>query len=80
MSKKLFTNWRFRTTTPTFEPGQQLELYLTGFDAGCGEARVGDTLIEIEGTSAAQIDFLVKITVQSFDKSTHRGKARITAQ
>ena len=80
MSKGLFANWRFRTATPAFEPGQQLEVYLTGFDAGRGEARVGDTLIEVEGASAAQVDSLVEITIDSFDKAAHRGKARVSAQ
>lgn len=80
MSKGLFANWRFRTNHPSFDPGQQLEVYLTGFDAasGKGEARVGDTILQVEGASADQIDSLVDIRVEAFDKTTHRGSARVS--
>lgn len=77
MSKGLFANWRFRTSTPTFEPGEQLEVYLTNFDGGRGEARIGDTILEVEGASVGQVDQLVEISIESFDKSAHRGQARI---
>lgn len=77
MSKGLFANWRFRSNAPSFEPGDKLEVYLTGFDGLRGEARVGDTILEVEGASAGQLDQLVEITVESFDKSAHRGQARI---
>ena len=81
MSKGLFANWRFRTTHPSFEAGQQLEVYLTAFDpaSGKGQARIGDTVIEVEGARAEQIDTLVHLTVDSFDEQAHRGTARIRA-
>ncbi|NBB93923.1 MAG: hypothetical protein GVY32_12240 [Gammaproteobacteria bacterium] len=78
MSKGLFANWRFRTAYPSFEPGQELEVYLTGFDeaSGKGEARIGDTILEVEGVGGGQVDSLVVIRVESFDKPSHRGAAR----
>lgn len=78
MSKGLFANWRFRTSTPSFEPGQRIEVYLTAFDAGTGqaEARVGDSILEVSGATADQLDSLVELTVESFDRQTHRGNAR----
>lgn len=81
MSKGLFANWRFRTARPSFEPGQQLEVYLTGFDeaAGRGLARIGDTILEVDGARADQVDTLVHLTVDSFDSATHRGAARVRA-
>lgn len=79
MSKGLFANWRFRTSTPSFEPGQQLEVYLTGFDesAGRGQARIGDTILEVDGARADQVDSLVHVKVESFDERAHRGSARV---
>lgn len=79
MSKGLFANWRFRTTHPTFEPGQRIEVYLTAFDeaTGKGEARVGDTILEVEGARADQVDTLVELKVDTFDGQAHRGAARV---
>lgn len=78
MIKGLFANWRFRTSHPAFEPGQQIEVYLTGFDAstGRGVARIGDSILDVEGVRSDQLDTLVTITVESFDRQTHRGAAR----
>jgi len=77
MSKGLFANWRFRTTHPSFEAGQQLEVYLTGFDeaANRGVARIGDTILEVEGVHGDQVDTLVYLKVDAFDEQTHSGKA-----
>ena len=79
MSKGLFANWRFRTSHPVFEPGQRVEVYLTGYDrsSGQGQARVGDTILEIAGATAAQVDSLVEIEIESFDTASHRGSARL---
>jgi hypothetical protein len=80
MIKGLFANWRFRTAQPSFEAGQELEVYLTGFDpsSGKGQARVGDTILEVDGVRAEQVDTLVYLTVESFDEQAHRGSARAT--
>lgn len=79
MIKGLFANWRFRTSHPAFEPGQQIEVYLTGYDdaTGKGQARIGDTILEVDGVRGEQVDTLVNLTVESFDKQSHRGAARI---
>lgn len=79
MSKGLFANWRFRSAHPAFEPGQTFEVYLTAFDGatGKGEARVGDSILEIEGAAAEHVDSLVAVEVDAFDKQTHRGTARV---
>jgi len=79
MSKGLFSNWRFRTSTPAFEPGQRIEAYLTAFDTTTGraEARIGDSILDVSGASAGALDTLVDLTVESFDPRTHRGSARV---
>jgi hypothetical protein len=76
----LFKTWRFRSAHPTFEVGETLNVYLTGFDpaSGKGEARIGDTILEVDGASAEQVDTLVVIRVASFDTGSHRGTAALT--
>lgn len=75
----LFRNWRFRTTKPTFAPGEEIRAYLTGFDAASGEGtvRIGDSVLRVTGASAAQLDRLVALRVESFDAPKATGRARL---
>lgn len=75
----LFKTWTFRTARPTFEAGEELNVYLTAFDAssGRGEARIGDSILEVEGARPEQLDKLVTLKVASFDAQAHRGQAQV---
>lgn len=77
----LFTYWRFRSTRPTLEVGQDIEVYLTAFDpdTGKGRARIGDTLLEVDDAKADQLDQLVRLHVESFNQDQGIGTARIRA-
>ncbi len=77
MSTGLFRNWRFRAAKPAFVPGEEIRAYLTAFDPATGEgtARVGDTVLLVAGASAAQVDQLVKLRVESFDAAQSTGRA-----
>lgn len=79
MIGKLFANWRFRSNRPVFAPGEEIRAYLTGFDAatGAGAVRIGDTELRVTGASAAQLDQLVALRVESFDAATAMGRARL---
>ena len=80
MTGNLFVNWRFRTNRPAFAPGEEIRTYLTGFDASTGEGsvRIGDTVLTVEGASAAQMDQLVELRVESFDVASATGRAALT--
>jgi hypothetical protein len=73
----LFENLRFRTSQPAFVPGEEIRAYLTGFDPETGEGtvRIGDTVLTVEGASAAQVDQLVALRVDSFDVASATGRA-----
>jgi hypothetical protein len=77
----LFKTWKFRSARPTFEACEELNVYLTAFDADSGkaQARIGDSILEVSGARADQIDTLVQIRVESFDAQSHQGKATIEA-
>ncbi|MFW5927097.1 MAG: DUF7513 family protein [Wenzhouxiangella sp.] len=74
----LFKYWRFRSAHPTLNPGDDIEVYLTAFDpeSGRGQARIGDSVLEVEGASADQIDSLVRLHVESFNAEAGKGSAR----
>lgn len=77
MIKGLFANWRFRSTTPVFAPGEEIRAYLTGFDpaTGAGTVRIGDTVLQVDGAVAAQVDQLVDLRVERFDATGNTGRA-----
>lgn len=82
MIAKLFANWRFRTNHPSFMAGERLRVFLTAFDqsSGRGEARIGDTILEVDAARPEQLDKLVTLKVSSFDTASHRGQAQIVDQ
>lgn len=82
MIAKLFANWRFRTNYPSFTAGERLRVFLTAFDedSGRGEARIGDTILEVKAARPEQLDKLVTLRVDSFDPARHRGQAQIVDQ
>ncbi|NGP53288.1 hypothetical protein [Thioalkalivibrio sp. XN8] len=77
MSRGLFGNWRFRSTRPAFAPGEEIRAYLTGFDpaTGVGTVRIGDTVLQVKGAAAGQVDQLVDLRVESFDAGRAVGEA-----
>lgn len=79
MIRGLFRNWRFRTATPAFAPGETLRAYLTGFDeaTGKGTVRIGDTVLTVSGAQAGERDTLVDLRVDSFDAARSAGRATV---
>lgn len=77
MTSGLFGNWRFRSTRPAFVPGEEIRAYLTGFDpaTGAGTVRIGDTVLQVKGVVAGQVDQLIDLRVESFDPASAVGEA-----
>lgn len=75
----LFQFWHFRSARPNLDPGDEIEVYLTAFDpeTGKGQARIGDSIVEVDGARVEQLDTLVKLHVESFNAEQARGSARV---
>ena len=75
--RSFFTGWHFRSSTPSFSPGQQIEAYLTGYNEQnqCGEARIGDTILRVPGTRPDQVDQLLTLQITQFDPTSNTGEA-----
>ena len=73
----LFKTWTFRSGRPEFHPGDRITVYLTAFDAESGraEARIGDSVLDVSGARADQVDTLVELRVESFSADSSRGSA-----
>jgi hypothetical protein len=77
--RELFANWRFRSTRPAFVAGEEIRAYLTGFDpaSGSGTVRIGDTVLQVEGVTAGQVDQLIDLRIESFDAAAAAGRAAL---
>lgn len=75
----LFSGWRFRTRYPSFDEGQHVAAYVTGYDeeTGEGEIRVGDSLLRVKDLSPEKLDEKVTVRITEFDSTSGVGRARI---
>ncbi|WP_338729289.1 hypothetical protein [Haladaptatus sp. DJG-WS-42] len=67
----------FRTSTPSFDPGDEFSVFITGFNHSGAVARVGDTMLYVDGATQAHVDQKVTVRVTAFDESTHEGEAEL---
>lgn len=68
---------RFRTTHPSFEEGEQIVAFVTGYDEDGAIARIGDTILYLPDESATVVDSQVRLTVTEFDVNDHVGRGEI---
>jgi hypothetical protein len=71
---KIFAGWGFRTRTPDYEPGDELVVYVTGFD-GSPVVRIGDTELRLADGDASLVDERIRVRVTAFDAESHTGSA-----
>lgn len=64
----------FRTTTPTFDVGQEIPLIITGREGDDAVARVGDTKLRLPG-SDLRVDDEIIARITSFDDGSYTGQA-----
>lgn len=69
-----FEGMSFRTTTPTFDVGQEIPLIVTGREGTDAVARVGDTRLLLRG-SDLRVDDEIIARVTAFDDDSHTGEA-----
>ena len=72
---KYFAGLGFRTNTPTFEPGQEITAFVTGYDGDSPVVRIGDTVLRVADAPVEAVDARVRLKVESFDASDHTGTA-----
>ena len=74
--EKYLAGLGFRTNTPSFAPGEEISAFVTGYDGGVPVARVGDTVLRVEDAPENALDTRVRLRVEEFDGTAHRGTAR----
>ncbi|MDG5775308.1 hypothetical protein VB773_10505 [Haloarculaceae archaeon H-GB2-1] len=75
--QKYLKGFGLRSSTPSFDSGQEVSVFLTGYGGsdGAGLARVGDTTLRIPDAPVGKEGARVRIRVESFDDSKHVGEA-----
>jgi len=71
--EKFLAGWSFRGSTPDYEPGDVLEVMVTGDAGGEAVARIGDSVLRIEGAPDDALDTRVRVAVETWDEAAHRG-------
>lgn len=75
LKDKYLAGWWFRTNKPSFEPGEEITAFVTGYDGDAPVARIGDTILRVEDAPADAMDTQVRLRVDSFDGNDHEGTA-----
>jgi len=73
--QKYLAGWEFRSNKPSFEAGDEVELFVTGREDGVQVAHVGDSKLRIADAPDGLLDKRVRLEVTSFDDNDHVGEA-----
>lgn len=65
----------FRTNTPDFDVGDEITVFVTGYNGETPVVRIGDTVLRVEDAPPEAIDARVRLRVESFDDNDHTGTA-----
>jgi hypothetical protein len=71
--EKFFAGFSFRGSTPDYEPGDVIEVMVTGEEAGEPVARIGDSTLRIEDAPADALNTRVLVAVDAWDDASHSG-------
>ncbi|WP_276300589.1 DUF7513 family protein [Halorussus lipolyticus] len=75
LREKYLAGWWFRTNKPSFEPGEEISAFVTGYNGATPVARVGDTILRVEDAPEDVLDTRVRLRVEEFDDNDHHGTA-----
>ena len=75
LREKYLAGLTFRTNKPSFEPGEEISAFVTGYHGTTPVARVGDSILRIEGAPDDALDTRVRLRVEEFDDNDHDGTA-----
>ncbi|WP_129116799.1 DUF7513 family protein [Halegenticoccus tardaugens] len=77
MIGKFLAGWKFRTSTPAYEPGDELTAFVTGDRGGAAVVRVGDTIIRLPDADPSLVERRIELRVVEFDAKTHEGRGEV---
>ena len=67
----------FRSSTPEFDPGEEITAFLTDYDHECCLARIGDTVLRVPDATEETVGMQARLRIESFDANDHTGEATV---
>ncbi|WP_251330555.1 DUF7513 family protein [Haloplanus pelagicus] len=74
---KFFEGWTFRTNKPTYATGDELTAFVTSYENGVAQVRIGDTNISLPDAERGLGDRLVRLRVTEFDAADAAGTGEL---
>lgn len=71
--EKFLAGWAFRSATPDYDPGDVIEVMVTGDADGKAVARIGDSTLRIDGAPDDAVNTRVRVAVETWDERRHTG-------
>ncbi|QFU81172.1 DUF7513 family protein [Natronorubrum aibiense] len=72
---KYFKGWKLRTTTPSFDVGEEIDVFVAESNSdGDGHAYIGDTHLIIEGAGPQTVEKRVRVRITEFDETNATGR------
>lgn len=71
--EKFVAGASFRGSTPDYEPGDVIEVMVTGEEGNEVVARIGDSTLRIGDAPADAVNTRVLVAVETWDETEHRG-------
>ena len=77
--EKYLYGWRRRSSRPSFDPDETHRVIITGFDdaTATARARVGDSVLRVDGTTREHVDTVARVRVTEFDDGAAQGRAEL---
>jgi hypothetical protein len=72
--EKYLAGWTFRTKFPDFEPGEEIEVMVTGSEDGEAKARIGDSVLRIHEAPGNLLHKRVTVEITEWDSEGHMGE------
>jgi hypothetical protein len=72
---KYMAGWKFRTTTPDYDPGEEIEVMVTSMKDGKAKARIGDSVLRIKDAPEGALNMRLLVEVDEWDTEDHIGEA-----
>ncbi|QSW99507.1 DUF7513 family protein [Haloterrigena alkaliphila] len=72
---KYFKGWTFRDSTPSFEAGDEISVFVAESNGTEGHVYVGDTHLIVEGAGPETVEKRVRLRITEFDESESTGRA-----
>lgn len=72
--EKYMSGWKFRTRYPAYEPGETIEVMVTGMTDGKANARIGDSILRIKDAPEDSENMRVLVEIDEWDDEDHIGE------